>query len=269
MNTEGTIVFPPTYYLETPAFRKLLAAHVPLIEAGYIKLLLGGPILSDYLDRKRSRYDKAAKFPHYYDAYYSDTKFHGLYDLPFQVTAKSQSIGHKTLASWTRTVLGRSQKHPRLVIRAQHFLDLAETTERSAILFENLREHQHAAGLSDQDALVLDYRSAMNRLYLINYLSLGFTVPETSRFVWDGITWHLPRSGLNLVALTRLAEDLQLKSRILHVDSSKLLTWRTKDTIRILFRSARELLREGKSLTNLVIDLLRRPSTDEIANAFV
>jgi nucleoside phosphorylase len=268
MNTDGTIVIPPTYYLESPPLRELLALHKPLIELGAVKLLMSTPLLHEYLETKKDRYTKAAKFPAYFDAYFSNTRFHGLVELPFQNTAKARSIGRKTLAIWTRNVLGKAQKHGSLITKTQKFLDLAAKTERAAILYENVQEHQHAAGLSDEEARLLDYRCIMNRTYLTNYLSLGFTVPEASALVWDGLTWHLPRSGLNLIALTRMADELRLKTRIMMADPGTLIRWRSDRIVRSLFRSARQLLKDGESLTGFVLRMLREPFATELEKAF-
>jgi len=268
INTDGTIVVPPTYYLESPPLRQLLAAHASLLESGWVKLLMNTPLLRDYLNAKQDRYAKAAKFSAYFDAYFSDTRFHGLTELPFQSTAKARSIGRRTLAIWTRNVLGRAQKHGNLITKTQKFLDLAAKTERTAILYENIREHQSSAGLSDEEARLLDYRCIMNRTYLTNYLALGFTVPEASAFVWDGLTWHLPRSGLNLAALATMSDELRVKTRIISADTLTLVRWRSNHIIRSLFRSARQLLKEGGPLTELVLRMLQEPLASELEKAF-
>lgn len=268
MNTEGTIVFPPTYYLETPALRMLCEDHLPLMEAGFIKFTANTPILSDYLDEKRERYQKAAKFDDYFESYFSDRKLHGIYDLPIQITGKFKSIGLRTLAAWKRSVLGRIQLHPGLIVKTQRFLDLADKTERRAFLYENLREHQQAVGLNMQEIRILDDRATMNRFYLLNYLSLGFTVPEASSFAWDSITWHLPKAGLNLPALHRMINELQLTASVLNADALTLIKWRSSEPVRMLFRSARGILRQGRSLTEFVLKLIREPYLGDLQRGF-
>ncbi len=251
MNVDGEIVMPPTYFLETKACRELIETHMLLVEAGYMKLLVNRASLAEYLERKQTRYAKARGFSAYFDAYFSSHSFHGLVDMPFQLTDKIESVGGETLAVWKEALLGRVQRYPRFVSRARRFLDLSSRTERSAILFETIQQNQVAAGLSTEEAYHLDIRSTMNRSYLLSYARLGFTVPERSSLVWPGLTRVLPRSGLDLVAMARLITELRLRSRLVTADTSTLVRWRTNPAVRAFFLAARRLLLDGVSLSVL------------------
>jgi hypothetical protein len=252
MNIDGEIVLPPTYFLETAPCRELIKSHMPLVEGGFVKLLVSRASLAEYLENKQWRYQKARHFSVYFDAYFASRSPFGLVTMPFQLSDKLASVGRNTLIAWQRSLLGRSQRYPRFVSRARRFLDLSARTERSAILYENIRENQVAAGLTTEEAYYLDVRSTMNRSYLLSYLRLGFTVPERSALVWSGLTRRLPRSGLDLVALERLVSALHLRCRIVGADAKTLMRWRTIPAVRTFFLSARQLIRDGMSLTALV-----------------
>jgi len=74
---DDCVLIVPAYFLESPICREVVLRNIPLIEAGYLRLLRREPSNAAHRAKKEAAYVKVRHIEDYRQAYYADTD-HGL-----------------------------------------------------------------------------------------------------------------------------------------------------------------------------------------------
>ncbi len=264
---EGCVVIPPTYYYESPLCRLLFDNHRPTIEAGYIRLVTEYLDINEYLDRKRERYQKAAHFDHYRDAYYVHN-LANLTDYSFQRTSKIQSIGRQTLQSWIKElddVQSRVQLAPaaRTELRKRCF-----DTEQPSFLWENVSEHLERLGINPLSLGASQLRVLRTRLYLASYSLNGIAIPSGSELVTDILVPGTALPQYDLRAWRAIFEIIGLLDMLRDLPTERLLKLKKREEVAVAIAQIRCLLANGAPSDEILLKLRRRRMLTSFVKAF-
>lgn len=253
--TDGHIVLPPTYYCESPLAREIVAAHLPAVEQGYIKLITEYIDLREYFERKKQRYAKASHFTHYRDAYYQPD-YTPVDELPFQKSPKATSIGRNALHQWTTSITslpGISFPQCALDELRNRVLD----TEQPAFLWENVAEHIESLGISPSSPGAQQLRALKNRCYLTAYMLGGVAVPCGSALISDLVVPSFASKHFNLRAWEQFLALAGVLDQIYAMPIGKLLSVKLRPEFAIVIAEARNRIARGRPVDSIVAWLFR------------
>lgn len=210
---EGSVVIPPTYYLESEACRQVLREHALLIDHGYIKLLSQFTDNTDYILDKRERYSKVARYLRYSRAYFSP-RYHELDDLNFQIAGKSRSVGPGAVQSWEGEMLERAITIGYPTKKLEELMKRVTESEQRAFLYESVKDLLNRVGVTDRQARLLRIRDSMSRTYLQSYGSQGIVIPQGSNLVADILIPSSASNAYNILGWRRLFEMTGVLDRL-------------------------------------------------------
>lgn len=256
-------MLPPTYYCESRVCRDILFEHSAAVEAGFIQFITEYLDLAEYMDRKRTRYTKAARFPHYNEAYFNPK--YKLSDMPFQKTPKQDSIGKKALDLW-----GSKLTENAITISAPLSL-LSELrlrafgTERPAFLWENVLEHIQHLHL---EAVATPIRAMKDRCYLTAYSHSGIAVPSGSNLIVDHVVPSTASKQYNIRGWRRLFEMLDLIDIISTIPVQRLLKIKLRPEVAGPISKIRQYFETGMSSDTIIAHLQESGDIKGLISAF-
>ena len=166
MDSEQTIVMPPTYWLESDVSVRVLLRNVAMIEKGYVRFLMNEGTFEDFRQKKSYRYRQLMHVFRFQHGYGTRGRT-ALQGVPARVVGKTFSAGKDTFEDFRQNgsgVLHRVLPSGRDV---EYFLEKLEDTQRDVFIWESMVEELLSANIDIKKAESAGLRNIMDSTCLL------------------------------------------------------------------------------------------------------